>query len=404
MLEPVQIKKDIHWIGAVDYESRNFHGYSLSPDGTTYNNYLILDEKKILIDTVKADHASVSLERLGRLIRPEDVDWIVINHVEPDHAGALPFFMEKCRPEAVFCSPMGEKALLAHFRDAGKWPLRVVKSGDSVSIGKRSLSFLETRMLHWPDSMFCHVPEEGLLFSNDGFGQNIASSERFADEVSRELLSHALSHYYHNIVLPYSRQVLQVLAKVSELKLDIAMIAPDHGLIFRRREDVDFVLESYRNFAEQKTRKQAVIVYDTMWRSTERMAYSIAEGLAGAGVPCRIMSLKGNHHSAVMAEVARCGLVVVGSPTHNNGILPFVAGFLAFMRGLRPQNRLGAAFGSFGWSGESVKIIEEHLSGMGFDLPVQGIRTQYVPDEAALEQCCAFGQALGKALVEKCAG
>lgn len=404
MLKPVQIKKDIHWIGAVDYESRNFHGYSLSPDGTTYNNYVILDEKKTLVDTVKADHASASLERLAQLVRPEDIDWIVVNHVEPDHAGALPLFMEKCRPEAVFCSPMGEKALLAHFRDAGDWPLKVVKSGDSISLGKRSLSFLETRMLHWPDSMFSYMPEEGLLFSNDGFGQNLASSERFADEVSRELLLHALSHYYHNIVLPYSRQVLQVLAKVSELKLDISMIAPDHGLIFRRREDVEFVLESYRSFAEQKTQKRAVIVYDTMWHSTERMAYAIAEGLADAGVPCRIMSLKDNHHSAVMGEVARCGLVVVGSPTHNNGILPFVAGFLAFMRGLRPQNRLGAAFGSFGWSGESVKIIGEQLSGMGFELPVEGIKTQYVPDEEALEQCCAAGQALGKALVEKCAG
>ncbi|MDR0826419.1 MAG: FprA family A-type flavoprotein [Desulfovibrio sp.] len=402
MLKALEIKKDIYWTGAVDHESRNFHGYSLSPDGTTYNNYVILDEKKVIIDTVKTDHGGISMERLCGLIKPEEIDYIVVNHVEADHAGALPLFVEKCRPETIFCSPMGLKAIQAHFHHSADWPLKVVKSGDEVRIGKRRLTFLETRMLHWPDSMFTFVPEEGLLFSNDAFGQNLATSERFADEIAREVLEHALSSYYNNIVLPYSKQVKQILAKVGELQLDIAMIAPDHGLIFRRPEDVDFVLKSYAAFAEQKTRKRAVLVYDTMWNSTETMAYAIAEGLNSVGVPCRIMGLKENHHSAVMTEVARCGLVVVGSPTHNNGVMPFVAGFLNYMKGLRPQNRLGAAFGSYGWSGESVRIISEQLAGMGFELPVEAIKTQYVPDEETLENCFATGQNLGKALIAKC--
>ncbi|MDR1946150.1 MAG: FprA family A-type flavoprotein [Desulfovibrio sp.] len=397
-----EIKKDVYWIGAVDYESRNFHGYSLSPRGTTYNNYLILDEKKTIFDTVKPEHAGFSLERLASVINPAEIDYLVINHAEADHAGALPDFIAACRPECVFCSPMGQKALEGHFRAWKNWPLKVVKSGDVISLGKRSVHFLETRMLHWPDSMFSYIPEDRLLFSNDAFGQNIASSERFADEISREVLLSAMSEYYHNIVLPYSQQVLKVLAQVGEMGLDIDMIAPDHGLIFRGKEDAAFVLKTYRRFAEQKPGKRAVIVYDTMWYSTQTMAYAVAEGLGAAGVPARIMSLKDNHHSAVMSEVARCGLVMVGSPTHNNGILPFVSGFLTYMKGLRPQNRLGGVFGSFGWSGECVKIISERLADMGFELPADPVKVKYVPDAESLEQCFALGLTLGRALEAKC--
>jgi flavorubredoxin len=402
MLKAQEIKKDIYWTGAVDYQSRNFHGYSLSPRGTTYNNYLVLDEKKTVFDTVKHADAGISLERIASVVNPEEIDYLVINHVEADHAGALPMFIKACRPEAVFCSPMGLKAVEGHFRAWKDWPLRVVKSGDVVSLGKRNVHFLETRMLHWPDSMFSYIPEDGLLFSNDAFGQNIASSERFTDEIGGEVLLSAMTEYYHNIVLPYSSQVLKVLDQVAKMRLDIDMIAPDHGLIFRGKDNAAFALETYRRFAEQKPQKRAVVVYDTMWSSTENMACYIAEGLREAGVPSRIMSLKENHHSAVMSEVARCGLVVVGSPTHNNGILPFVAGFLAYMKGLRPQNRIGGAFGSFGWSGECVKIIGDQLAGMGFELPAEPVKCRFVPDAEALEQCFSLGLALGRALAAKC--
>jgi flavorubredoxin len=402
MLKASAIKKDVYWIGAVDYQSRDFHGYALSPRGTTYNNYVILDEKKAVFDTVKHADAHVSLERLASVVDPQTVDYLVINHVEADHAGALPMFVNACRPEAVFCSPMGLKALQGHFRAWKDWPLRVVKSGDTISLGRRTVHFLETRMLHWPDSMFSYIPEDKLLISNDAFGQNLATSERFTDEIDGEVLLSAMSGYYHNIVLPYSTQVLKVLDQVEKLGLDIDMIAPDHGLVFRGKNNAAFALETYRRFAEQKPQKRAVVVYDTMWHSTEAMAYSIAEGLGEAGVPSRIMDLKDNHHSAVMSEVARCGLVVVGSPTHNNGILPFVSGFLTYMKGLRPQNRLGGAFGSFGWSGECVKIISEQLAGMGFELPAAPIGVKYVPDAEGLEQCFTLGLTLGRALADKC--
>jgi flavorubredoxin len=401
-MNPLEIAKDIYWVGAVDYASRDFHGYSLSPRGTTYNAYVIKDGKNVLFDTVKAPFAGTMLCRLSKLMDPAAIDYIVVNHVELDHAGALPALIEACKPESVFCSPMGLKAIQAHFSGSGNWPLKVVKTGDSISIGARSVHFVETRMLHWPDSMVSYIPEDRLLICNDAFGQNIAGSERFADEIDRAALESAMSEYYHNIVLPYSQQVLKVLAQLAELKLDIDMIAPDHGLIFRGKRDVQYALDAYRRFAEQKMRNRALIVYDTMWHSTEKMAYAIGEGLVGAGTPVRIMDLKTHHHSAVMTEMARCGLIVVGSPTHNNGILPFVSGFLTYMKGLRPQNRLGAAFGSYGWSGECVSIISDRLKEMGCALPVDACKTQYVPTHEALRQCADMGAALSAALTAGC--
>ena len=399
---PLEIKKDIYWVGAVDYASRDFHGYSLSPQGTTYNAYVLKDEKNVLFDTVKHEFTEVMIDRLTHLMAPEKIDYIVVNHVELDHSGALPHIIELCKPEAVFCSTLGQKAIETHFKGWEKWPLKTVKTGDSINVGKRNIHFVETRMLHWPDSMLSYIPEDKLLISNDAFGQNIASSERFADEVNRTMLEHAMTEYYHNIVLPYSQQVLKVLAQVEELKLDIDMIAPDHGLIFRGKEDVQYVLDAYKRYAEQKPNKRAVIVFDTMWNSTQKMAYAIAEGLTAVGVQSRIMDMKDNHHSAVMTELARCGLVIVGSPTHNNGIMPFVSAMLTYMKGLRPQNRIGGAFGSFGWSGESVKIIMDQLQGMGFEFPVEAVKVKYVPTQAVIEQCIAMGKALGEALKAKC--
>lgn len=400
-MQPLEIKKDIFWVGAVDYGSRDFHGYSLSPQGTTYNAYVVKDEKNVLFDTVKAPFTSTMLCRLAHVMDPKEIDYIVINHAELDHAGALPELIAACQPEKIFCSPMGLRSLEAHF-DISGWPLEAKKSGESLSIGKRTVHFLETRMLHWPDSMFSYIAEDKLLISNDAFGQNIACSERFADEIPRLVLDRAMQEYYHNIVLPYSQQVLKVLDQVAELKLDIGMIAPDHGLIFRTREDVRHVLETYRDFALQKPRKRAVIIYDTMWHSTEKMAYAIAEGLQAAGVPHRIMDLKSNHHSAVMTELANCGLVIVGSPTHNNSVLPSVAGMLTYMKGLRPQNRIGAAFGSFGWSGECVNIITDWLTLMNMEQPVRPVKAKYVPGHDVMQECFSMGKALGEALTEKC--
>ena len=402
-MRSLEIKKDIFWVGAVDYVSRDFHGYSLSPKGTTYNAYVVKDEKNVLFDTVKAEFTDTMLCRLSKVLEPTKIDYIVVNHGEPDHSGALPKLIAACQPEKVFCSVMCKKSLDAHY-DTTNWPLHVVKTGDVVNIGKRNIHFIETRMLHWPDSMFSYIPEDKLVICNDAFGQNIASSERFTDEIPKASLEFAIKEYYHNIVLPYSPQVLNTLAAIETMKLDIDMLAPDHGLIFRGEDNVKHILDLYKEYADQKIKKRALIVYDTMWHSTEKLAYSIASGFEEAGVPVQIMDLKQNHVSAVMTELADCGALVVGSPTHNNTILPTVIGFLNYMKGLRPQNRIGGAFGSFGWSGESVKIISEWLSSAHFELPVAPVKCQFVPKHEVFKQSHAMGKTLGEALIAKCKG
>ncbi len=395
-MQSLEIKKDVFWVGAIDFDSHDFHGYSLSPRGTTYNAYFIHDEKNTLFDTVKHEQAYDLLERL-RCNKSGKLDYLVINHVELDHAGSLKEIVELCKPEKIFCSVMGLKSMAGYF-DISSWPVQAVKTGDSISLGKRTVQFVETRMLHWPDSMFSYIPEDKLLISNDAFGQNIASSERFADQVDREVLKQAIREYYYNIVLPYSPQVVKTLALASEMKLDIDMIAPDHGLIFRNREDVSFILNMYGELAEQKTQKRALVIYDTMWQSTARMAGAVADGLFEVGVPYRVMHLKNHHHSEVMTALSECGALIVGSPTHNNGILPLVTANLTYIKGLRPQNRIGGAFGSFGWSGESVKVISEWLDSMHVDQPLPPVKAQFRPGEDALKACFELGKGIGQAL------
>jgi flavorubredoxin len=400
-MQPVEIKKDIFWVGAVDYDNRDFHGYSLSPEGTTYNAYLIKDRKNVLVDSVSASFTGVMLCRLANALPLEKVDYIVCNHLELDHAGALAELVARCKPEKIFCSQMGVKSMQGYF-DCKDWPVQAVQNGESLSIGSRTLQFFETRMLHWPDSMVSYIPEDKLLFSNDAFGQNIASTVRYADDVGEEYLRSAIVEYYYNIVLPYSLQVTNALKALGVL--DIEMIAPDHGLIYRNKQSVGFILDAYARLAEQKPGRRALIIYDSMWHSTEKMAYAAASGLEEAGVPSRIMSLKRNHHSHVMTELSRCGAVLVGSPTHNNGIMPTVAAMLTYMKGLRPKNRLGGAFGSYGWSGESPKIVHEWLESMGMEMPAPFVKTQWTPGHESFGQCHELGKAVGQALIAKCDG
>ena len=399
-MQPLEIKKDIFWVGDVDYNSRDFHGYSRSPQGTTYNAYLVLDEKKTLFDTVKAESTEALLSRIRKVTNACDISYIVVNHAELDHSGALPRIVELCKPEKIFCSPLGLKSLEAHF-DISGWPIEVKKTGDTLSLGKRTVQFLEARMLHWPDSLFSFLTEDKLLISNDALGQNIACCERFADEIDRSLLEHSIKEYYHNIVQPFAPQVVKVLDQLGTLGWDIDMIAPDHGLIYRGA-DVGYVLERYREYAQQPWKKRALIAYDTMWHSTEKMAEAIGDGLASQGVHYRLMALKANHHSAVMTELADCGAVIMGSPTHNNGFLPGMANMLTYMKGLRPQNKIGATFGSFGWSGEGAQLIQEWMETMGFTLPLAPLKHKFVPGEDTLRQCREFGANIAKALLEKC--
>ena len=297
---------------------------------------------------------------------------------------------------------MALKSMAGYYADQMKdWPVQAVKSGDSVSIGNHTLVFQETRMLHWPDSMVTYCPEAKILFSQDAFGQNIASTERFADEHEPGDLLHRIKEYYFNIVLPYSPQVLKTLPVVESL--DINMIAPDHGLILRG-DSVRMILDTYQAMAEQKPRKRAVIIYDTMWHSTEQLAYAINSGLAENGVPSTILSVKENHHSAIMTALADASALVVGSPTHNNTVLPYVMSALTYIKGLRPKILVGGAFGSFGWSGESPKILQQFLSEMQIELPCEPLRLQWRPGHDGLKKAHEMGAAIAAALKAKCAG
>ncbi|MDR3362250.1 MAG: FprA family A-type flavoprotein [Desulfovibrio sp.] len=400
-MQPVEIKKDIFWVGSVDYDHRDFHGYSRSPSGSTYNAYLIKDQKNVLVDTVAPGHAGTLLCRLAKTLDPEKVDYIVCNHLELDHAGALAEIVERVKPEKIFVSQAGLKSIAGYY--GGKnWPVQAVKSGETLNIGQRNIVFQETRMLHWPDSMVSYIPEDKLLISNDIFGQNIASSARFADDFGNDdIYVKRIKEYYYNIVLPYSPIVLKTLPVVEAL--DIDMIAPDHGLIHRGKKAVRFIIDAYRALAGQKPQQRALIFYDTMWQSTERMAYVVCSGLEENNVPTRLMSVKSNHHSEVMTELADCGAVLAGSPTHNNTVLPLVGAVLTYMKGLRPLNRIGGAFGSYGWSGESAKQLQEHLAAMNIEMPAEPVKCAWRPDKDALKACHALGRTVAEALKKKCA-
>lgn len=392
-MDPVKVAEGVYCLAAVDWNLRDFHGYA-THEGTTYNAYLIMDEKVTLIDTVKAEFADELIEGISRVVDPGKIDYVISNHTEMDHSGGLPRVMQRVgAAKPVFCSTMGEKNLGRHFRQGLN--LQPVRSGGELRIGKRTLTFLETRMLHWPDSMVTYAKEDRILFSSDAFGQHYAGLERFDDEIGERIMPHALK-YFANILLLYSDLILALVEKVKELGLAIDVICPDHGIIWRK--DPAAIINAYVAWSTQKPRRKALVVYDSMWHSTRKMAEAIVVGLGSEGVHARPMHLRSVHRSDIITELVDAGAVLVGSPTLNNGIFPTVSDFLTYMKGLKPRKKLAAAFGSYGWSGEAVKIISGELEAMKFDVVDPGIKVQYVPDAASLEACVQLGKKLGQAL------
>ncbi|MFH1090393.1 MAG: flavodoxin domain-containing protein, partial [Pseudomonadota bacterium] len=381
------------WVGVVDWNLRDFHGY-LTEDGSTYNAYLILDEKITLIDTVKKEWVDEMFQCISHLVDPKKIDYVVSNHSEMDHSGGLPQTMHKIgEDKPLYCSKIGHKTLAAHFHR--NWNFQPLENGGSLSLGRRSLTFLETRMLHWPDSMFAYCPEEKLLFSSDAFGQHYAGIERFDDEIGEAIMPQALK-YYANIILLYSPLVLKLIETVKNLGLEIDIICPDHGVIWRR--DPMKIIKAYAEWAEQKPVRRAVVAYDTMWQSTRRMAEAIVEALIGDKVDAKMMHLRSWHRSDIITEISRAGAVIVGSPTLNNGLFPTVADFLSYLKGLKPQNKVAAAFGSYGWSGEAVKLINREFEDMKLKVVDPGIKSLYVPDQKSLEACYELGRKVAAAL------
>lgn len=380
-MQAVAIRDNVYWVGGIDYNLRNFHGY-LTPRGATYNAYLIIDEKITLIDTVKHYLYDEMMERIASVIDPSKIDIVISNHVEMDHSGGLPRLMELIPNAKVVVSAQGQKGLKEHYRK--DWNFSIVKTGDSINIGKRSFQFLLTPMIHWPDNMVTYCPEEKILFSNDSMGQHIATPERFDDEVPLGILLEEAQKYYGNIVLSYNSQVQKELEAASQLKID--MIAPSHGIIWRSH--IPEILEKYTKWANNKTDDLAIIIYDTMWDSTAKLATAIRKGFEHRSIKVKMFELKGTHISDVMTDVVDARYICVGSPTLNSNMLPSIAAFLTYLRALSPKKRTGMAFGSFGWGGQSIDQVDEALKACGFEM-LQPVRAKYIPDQNTLSAVTA---------------
>jgi len=396
--EAVKVTDNVYWVGAVDWAISDFHGYS-TDRGSTYNAYLVLADKITLIDTVRAPFTDEMLARIASVVEPGKIDYIVSNHSEMDHSGGLPRTLDAVKPEKVFASVMGVKALGRHFELSRE--IVAVKDGETLGLGGRELHFTETRMLHWPDSMFSYLTPEKLLFSQDAFGMHLASSERFADEIDDAVLEEESARYYANILLPFSPLVTKLLAKVKDLGIQIEVIAPDHGPVWRK--DIGRMPALYATWAAQESTTKAVVTFDTMWHSTERMARAIGEGLTSGGARVKLLGLATRHRSDVATELLDAGALVVGSPTLNNQMFPTVADLLTYLKGLKPQNLIGAAFGSFGWSGEGVKLVGKQLEEMKVEPVAEPLGCKYVPKDDDLAKCTALGEEIARRLKEKCA-
>lgn len=392
-MNAVQITDHIYWVGAIDWKLRDFHGY-LTNRGTTYNAYLVLDDQPALLDTVKGAFFPEMMARIASVIDPSRIEVVISNHSELDHSEALPATLAAVRPERVYASQMGVKTLGRYFQL--DQPVTAVKDGETISLGSRSLTFLETRMLHWPDSMFTYLPEDEILFSQDGFGMHLASSERFDDEIDDWILHYEAAKYYANILNPFSPLVLKLLERVKGMQLPLKMILPVHGPIWRG--NWERIVQWYEQWAHQTPTRQAVVTYDSMWGSTALMAQAYAEGLQTGGSCVRVMPLGACHRSDIMFELSQAGALVVGSPTINGQMMPQVADLLCYFKGLKPQNLVGGVFGSHGWSGEATGQVADIMSEMNINLVSPPVKALYKPDEAALNQCYEAGLAIAQRL------
>jgi flavorubredoxin len=392
----IKISDSVYWVGAIDWTIRDFHGYR-TPHGSTYNAYLVMADKITLIDTVKAPFREEMMARIRSVVDPAKIKYIVSNHSEMDHSGCLMEVIDSIKPEKVFASAMGVKTLQDILHDS--YEIIPVKDGEILSLGNMDLNFMETRMIHWPDSMFTYLAKDEILFSQDAFGMHLATLERFADELPAATLEYEAATYYANIVLPYSPVVLKVLNKVLSTGWKIKIFAPDHGPVWRR--DLNVIIDLYTKWASQKPTAKAVVVYATMWHSTEKMARAVSEALALSGIRVKLLSMNEVHRSEVLYEVLEAGALIVGSPTLNNNILPQMADVMTYLKGLKPANLIGAAFGSYGWSGEAVHDLEMILREMKVEIAAESVTVKHVPDSVVLEKCHDLGRKIALELQKR---
>jgi len=397
-MPPVRVLENIFWVGAVDWNVRNFHGFTYSTHrGTTYNAYIIIDEKTALIDSVYGPFASEMIEKIREVIDPPKIDYVVANHVETDHSGAISEILKLAPQAKLLGSPKCKEGLEKHY--FGDWDFQVVRTGDEISLGERSLRFIEAPMLHWPDSMFTYVEKEALLLPNDAFGQHLATSKRFDDEVDEGMLMGEAAKYYANILWPFSQLVIKKIEEINKLGLKIRMIAPSHGVIWRSNPTK--IVEAYLRWAKGEAKRRILIVYDTMWGSTEKMAKAMIEGISSEGVETALFRLPFSDRGDIIKELLEAKGLLIGSSTINNSILPTLAPFLEELVGLRPRNKIASAFGSYGWGGGAIKTIEERLKDAGMEIAAPALAVKWVPDKSEILKCFEFGKEFAKKVETK---
>ena len=392
-LPQVKVLENIFWVGVVDWNIRHFHGFTYSTHrGTTYNAYVIIDKKIALVDTVHHPFAAEMIEKIKEIIDPSKIDYIIANHVELDHSGSIKEIIKLAPNATVVGTENCKKGLEKHY--FGHWKFQTVKTGDTLNLGERTLTFIEAPMLHWPDTMFTYIEKDALLMPNDGFGQHLASSKRFDDEVNQNALMWEAAKYYANILWPFSLLVIRKIEEIQKLGLKINMIAPSHGIIWRK--DPMKIITSYLKWAKGEAKKKVLIVYDTMWASTEKMAKAMLDGIASEGIKATLYRIPISDNGDIIGDLLETKGILVGSATINNGILPTVAPFLREMEGLRPRNKLAAAFGSYGWGGGATATIEKSLKSAGMELTAPAITVNWVPNEEELRKCYEYGKEFAK--------
>ena len=386
-----QIKENIVWIGKIDWELRKFHGEEYSTHrGSSYNSYLVRDEKTAVIDTVWGKFSGEFVENLKKEIPLEKIDFVIANHAESDHSGALPELMRHIPDTPIYCTSNGVNSLKGHYHQ--DWNFHVVKTGDKLSLGSKELIFIEAQMLHWPDSMMCYLTNDNILFSNDVFGQHIASELMYNDLVDQAELFQEAIKYYANILTPFSMLVDRKIKEVVALNVPVDMICPSHGVIWRK--DPLQIVNKYVQWANNYAENQITIVYDTMWDGTRRMAEAIAKGITEADptVAVKLFNIARSDKNDVITEIFKSKVILVGSPTINQGVLSASAAILEEIKGLKFKNKKAAAFGCYGWSGEAIKIISDKLKEGGFQLLNDGIREKWNPNAESVDNCIRFGK------------
>ncbi|MBI5873773.1 MAG: FprA family A-type flavoprotein [Candidatus Omnitrophica bacterium] len=390
----VELKNKIYWVGAVDYNVRDFHGY-VTPHGTSYNAYLIIDEKITLVDTVKKGFAADLLDHIREIVPPEKIDYLIVNHVEMDHSGSVPDILNVAKGAKIFCTAKGREGLIKHYQIKDR-EMNVVKSGDTLSLGSRTLKFIAAPMVHWPDSMFTYCEQDKVLLPNDAFGQHLASPQRFADEIGEDYCMEEATKYYANILMPLGSIISKKIDELCNMGVAVDIIGPSHGAIWRK--NTGRIINAYMDWAVFKAKQKVVIVYDSMWDSTQELARRLTELIAAENIEVKIYNIRKSDGSQIVRDILDAKVFLVGSPTLNADMFWTVGGFLTYLRGLKPKNKKAGIFGSYGWAEGASKAIRKDIEAIGIEIIEPPFEVQYVPDEEELSKLKDYAKVIVQAV------